>query len=470
MARTRSSKSSTKDLKNRRLEGPTCIGPLTKERLAAKHPAPQVPLPVMKTPARRDPGLSTCVQTTYTLNKYLLLNEDILPLPDVSNVDDLEPAVRAITSPSGNFIWGHTKIVKTSDPSPSAVADILQIILIHNNHNHNGNVHYKTVAMFQPTSWEPRNLLLEEQEVIGIDQILSNIRGWKNKVQSCTILHAHVREQSIMARGPAFPNGMGNEKRYPPPWDKETWDKRIEERERKKMVYKARHAKKRPRDRPRGLIDSGNHSRRDRFLGNQGQIPGNLRGSGATTFATVPPPSDSARLNSAVLAFERVNDVPRSMSRSNADSRMGCPTQNTDEDISKDSTIPEKSDKRETPLPPSRTPNPSERPKEISRATGLELYENDYDLDSDRARATDSAFRENPGARKTKNSMRAGIPTLATGRDYPKANSRMDPGCAFFLGASSSERFKPADDDTVNEESGDRESSDGSRRTKRRRQ
>lgn len=100
-------------------------------------------------------------------------------------------------------------------------------------------------AMFQPTPWEPRDLLLEEQEVIGIEQILSEIRGWKDKVQSCAILNARVREQPIMvAKGPAFPNGMGNEKRFPPPWDAETWHKRVEERKRKRLAYNAARARK----------------------------------------------------------------------------------------------------------------------------------------------------------------------------------------------------------------------------------
>lgn len=99
--------------------------------------------------------------------------------------------------------------------------------------------------MFQPTPWEPRDLSLEQQEVISIDQILNEIRGWKDKVQRCFLRSGHVQEYSVMVRdGPAFPNGMGNEKRYPPPWDVTTWNDRIAERKAKELTYKAKSTKR----------------------------------------------------------------------------------------------------------------------------------------------------------------------------------------------------------------------------------
>lgn len=41
----------------------------------------------------------------------------------------------------------------------------------------------------------------------------------------------------MASKGPAFPNGMGNEKQYPPPWDVKTWNKRVAERKAKQLAY-----------------------------------------------------------------------------------------------------------------------------------------------------------------------------------------------------------------------------------------
>lgn len=52
------------------------------------------------------------------LSSYL----DILAQPGVSIVDDLEPAVRAISSPCGNLGWGQIKIVEQCDDSSDTTA------------------------------------------------------------------------------------------------------------------------------------------------------------------------------------------------------------------------------------------------------------------------------------------------------------------------------------------------------------
>lgn len=201
--------------------------------------------------------------------------------------------VRAIGSPCGNFGWGQTKIVEQSDDSSDTIAGggtdgntvcsfhlsslcaidllligyskthILQIILYHNDYNHNGNVHRETIvstlglqlcphprltcmqAMFQPAPWEPRDLALEQQEVISLEQILTTIRKWKDKVQSCAIVDSLVQELTVMAtKGLGFPNGMGNEKRYPGPWDLKVWDERVAERKAKEVAYKTKPKRK----------------------------------------------------------------------------------------------------------------------------------------------------------------------------------------------------------------------------------
>lgn len=100
-------------------------------------------------------------------------------------------------------------------------------------------------AMFQPTPWEPRDLALEQQEVISLDQILSTIRNWKDKVQSCAIVDSFVQELTVMAtKSPGFPNGMGNQKRYPGPWDLKAWDQRVAERKAKEVAYKTKPKRK----------------------------------------------------------------------------------------------------------------------------------------------------------------------------------------------------------------------------------
>lgn len=100
-------------------------------------------------------------------------------------------------------------------------------------------------AMFQPTPWDPRDLVLEQQEVISLDQILSTIRSWRDKVQSCAIVDSLVQELTVMAaKGLGFPNGMGNEKRYPGPWDRKAWDQRIAERKAKEVAYKTKPKRK----------------------------------------------------------------------------------------------------------------------------------------------------------------------------------------------------------------------------------
>lgn len=72
-----------------------------------------------------------------------------------------------------------------------------------------------------------------------MDQILSTIRSWKDKVQTCAIVDSVVQGLTVMVRsGPAFPNGMGNEKRYPAPWDVKAWDDRVAERKAKEVGYK----------------------------------------------------------------------------------------------------------------------------------------------------------------------------------------------------------------------------------------
>lgn len=78
MAPARSPKLFTEELGNTRLKGPTCLRPLTKERLAAMNPTPQTPsLPsvvshVSKVPIRGRSNFPKCVQTTYTLGKSRL--------------------------------------------------------------------------------------------------------------------------------------------------------------------------------------------------------------------------------------------------------------------------------------------------------------------------------------------------------------------------------------------------------------
>lgn len=102
--------------------------------------------------------------------------------------------------------------------------------------------------MFQPTPWDPRDLALEQQEIISLDQILAKIRSWKDKVQSCVISDSLVQELTVMVRkGPGFPNGMGNEKRYPAPWDVKVWDERVAERKAKEVAYKTTPRRRAPK-------------------------------------------------------------------------------------------------------------------------------------------------------------------------------------------------------------------------------
>lgn len=194
-----------------------------------------------------------------------------------------------------------------------------------------------------------------------------------------------------------------------------------------------------------------------------GQAPGlRPRASGSTGG----PPGGSFQLNPELRAIVTATDVPHPIRRPGAGSRIGEPTQISGENDDQIARTPENVARRETGLPPSRTPDPPRRRRRMSPSTSPE---DDFEPDVDLQSTPGGVDTEKPRARQTKNSMRAGLPTLATGRNYPKAESRMHPGSAFFLGALPSKRAHAADDNTTHVEVEDHDGSDGSRRTRRRR-
>lgn len=433
---------------------------------------------------------------------------------------------------------------------------------------HNAKLKH-TQAMVQPTLREPRDLSLEQQEVMDISQILDEIRGWKNKVKCCVLADGHPKQPPMMAtRDPAFPNGVDNEKRYPPPGNVETWTQQVVGRKQKESAYNADSARNLPKvsafddhtedtmsdkptinrqpatkgkfenvmtvmntirltickncknsqwdngygndgvdksvnvhihlsspdshkhagpsasdistqsqgseDRPRDSDDPGNHSQVLQAQRPPDQIAVTFKASGVTGCF----PSGFIR---APVSF---NDVPRATSHFDAGSRIETQAQVARDYGDNAFETPEDALEREppgdTPLQPSRIPNPPRRRKRRSSSSSTPFEDDDFhqddldqddefDLDAVLPSAYESVDEQKPRARQTRNSMRAGLPPLATGRDYPKVGSRMDPGLAFFVGESTSTPREPDAAVTTFAEGGNREGSDGSRRNRRRR-
>lgn len=138
--------------------------------------SPRVPAPRKPTARLNTTGVPTTINTLMTL--------EITPLPDVSVAVELEPAVRAIKSPCGNFIWSSSSQLNKVLSDGSEI-DVLRIKLVHNDANHDGNLTSKFVMQLYQRDLIPNSD--DDQDVMSPLQIGEEIRNLKDLVQRVDI-------------------------------------------------------------------------------------------------------------------------------------------------------------------------------------------------------------------------------------------------------------------------------------------
>lgn len=209
-----------------------------------------------------------------TINTFVTL--EIWPLPGVSIASQLEPAVRAIKSDCGNFVWSSSSQHSNTLDDGSSI-DVLHIKLIHNDRNHDGNVSSGTIVAFEKKGlyadsdddydvMSPKKIceavgrlddLVKSVELVQFYQVRTysihpNLRTSTLRLRGITealkilikygltnFLPKKAELLELSCKGDEFPNRMGNKGKFPNPWDK---PKNTKKRPRITVKRKKKHA------------------------------------------------------------------------------------------------------------------------------------------------------------------------------------------------------------------------------------
>lgn len=151
---------------------------------------------------------------------------DITPADGVSILDELEPVVRALRSPCGNFMWTRSEIVQVyqsgHDGSPGAHAipdemvEKLRINAIHHDANHDGNITTAAKGLAARAGIFADNDD-GQREVMSLDDIGKVLESLEIVF---LIVFVKREEKKMLAWGckTMGPNMMGNKFRFPEPW------------------------------------------------------------------------------------------------------------------------------------------------------------------------------------------------------------------------------------------------------------
>lgn len=170
---------------------------------------------------------------------------DLYPVRGVSIADDLEPSVRAVQSPCGNFIWTKSEVLRAWKPQGSmrdrhrleVVDKKLRINVIHSNVNHDGNITSKTKKLAARAGIYAYDD--GPDEVTSLEHIQARLQGMQHLVSCIDIVRQEQKKMLAWGNKTKGANMMGNKDRFPEPWMKEKVAnlQRIQEQKMARLEY-----------------------------------------------------------------------------------------------------------------------------------------------------------------------------------------------------------------------------------------